>query len=81
MKILAAFKRALGMAPVVHPVESSMAKRWVKQRLLSVYPELRGDPQALEAAYRALSLDPQPGAPGEPDIVFELNVHREPDRH
>ena len=80
MKILAAFKRALGMAPVVHPVESSMAKRWVKQRLLSVYPELRGDPQALEAAYRALSLDPQPGAPGEPDIVFELNVHREPDR-
>lgn len=80
MNLLATFKRALGMAPVVHPVQSSMAKRWVKQRLLAVYPELRGDSKALDASYRALSLDPQPGAPGEPDIVFELNVHREPDR-
>lgn len=80
MNLLATFKRALGMAPVVHPIQSSMAKRWVKQRLLAVYPELRGDPKVLDDAYRALSLDPQPGTPGEPDIVFELNVHREPAR-
>jgi hypothetical protein len=80
MNLLAAFKRALGMAPVVHPIEGSMAKRWVKQRLLAVYPELRGDPKALEAAYQNLGLHAQPGGPGEPDIVFELNTHREPDR-
>ncbi len=80
MNILSRFKRALGMAPVVHPVQRGLAKRWVKQRLLAVYPELRGDPKALEAAYRSLSLEAQPGAPGEPDIVFEINAHREPDR-
>lgn len=80
MSLLNAFKRALGMAPLVHPVESSMAKRWVKQRLLAVYPELRGDPKALEAAYRELGLEPQPGGPGEPDIVFGITAHREPDR-
>ncbi len=80
MSLLGAFKRALGMGPVVHPVDRSMAKRWVKQRLLAVYPELRGDPAALEAAYRSLSLDPQPGGPGDAEIVFEIQVHREPDR-
>ncbi len=80
MSLLNAFKRALGMAPLVHPVESSMAKRWVKQRLLAVYPELRGDPKALEAAYRELGLEPQSGGPGEPDIVFGITAHREPDR-
>ncbi len=80
MSILGAFKRALGRAPLVHPVDRSMAKRWVKQRLLAVYPELRGDPAALESAYRSLSLSPQPGAPGEPDIVFEIQAHREPEQ-
>ena len=80
MSLLKAFKRAMGMAPVVHPVESSMANRWVKQRLLAVYPELRSDPKALEEAYQMLSLEAQPGSPGEPDVVFEVNIHREPDR-
>jgi hypothetical protein len=80
MSLLQAFKRAMGMAPVVHPVDGSMAKRWVKQRLLAVYPELRSDPKALEQAYQTLGLEAQPGAPGEPDVVFEINIHREPDR-
>jgi hypothetical protein len=80
MSLLQAFKRAMGMAPVVHPVDGSMAKRWVKQRLLAVYPELRADPKALEQAYQTLGLDAHPGGPGEPDVVFEINIHREPDR-
>jgi hypothetical protein len=80
MKLYAAFKRALGMAPVVHPVDGGLAKRWVKQRLLAVFPELRGNPRALEAAYRALSLDPRPGGDGEEETVFELQVHREPEQ-
>lgn len=80
MKLYAAFKRALGLAPVVHPVDASLAKRWVKQRLLAVFPELRGNPKALEAAYRQLSLEPTAGGEGEDETVFEIHVHREPDQ-
>lgn len=80
MKLYAAFKRALGMAPVVHPVDGSLAKRWIKQRLLAVFPELRGNPRALEAAYRALSLEPKSGGPGDAEMVFELQAHREPEQ-
>ncbi len=35
-----------------------MAKEWIKKRLATLYPELRGDPEALEAAYRDLDLEP-----------------------
>jgi hypothetical protein len=80
MKLYAAFKRALGMGPVVHPVDGGLAKRWIKQRLLAVFPELRGDPKALEAAYRALSLEPRPGGPGDAEWVFEVQSHREPEQ-
>ena len=80
MKLYDAFKRALGLAPVVHPVDGGLAKRWVKQRLLAVFPELRGNPRALESAYRALGLTPREGEPGEDETVFELQMHREPDR-
>ena len=79
MKIYAAFKRAIGLAPVVHPIDGGLAKRWIKQRLLVVFPELRGNPKALEAAYDALSLEPRPGGPGDLETVFELQVHREPE--
>lgn len=71
-------KRALGLGPVVHPVDRGLAKRYIKQRLIAVYPELRDNPRALEAAYRALSLDPDSDEQG--GTVYELNVHREPDR-
>ena len=80
MKIYHALKRALGLGPVLHPVEQGMAKRWIKQRLLAVFPELRGNPRALEAAYRSLSLEPRAGGPDEMETVFEIQVHREPDR-
>jgi hypothetical protein len=79
MKVYHALKRALGFGPVVHPIDQGMAKRWVKQRLLAVFPELRGNPRALEAAYRSLSLEPRPGGPDEMETVFELQVHRDPD--
>lgn len=80
MKLYAAFKRALGGAPVVHPVDGGLAKRWIKQRLLAVFPELRGNPRALEAAYRALSLEPKAGDQGDAEMVFELQAHREPEQ-
>ena len=60
-------KRALGHEPRLHPVDRQMAKHWIKQRLLAVYPEFRNDPDALEQAYQALSLEPRastnPNAP------------------
>ena len=70
---LSLFRRALGKVPPVHPIDRRMAKRWVKARLLAVYPELRDDPKALEAAYQALSLEPKAGrAEGEAHTYFEV---------
>ena len=41
----------------LHAVDRRMAKEWIKKRLATLYPELRGDPVALEAAYRDLGLE------------------------
>ena len=50
-----------------------MARRWIKQRLVAVFPELRNNPAALERAYQTLSLEPRPGQGGdEAETVFEL---------
>ena len=49
-----------------------MAKRWVKERLKVLYPELRADPRALEAAYRDLSLEALPGAGEGGEALFEV---------
>lgn len=78
MKITNMLKRVLGMGPVVHPVDGGLAKRWIKQRLIAVFPELRGNPPALEQAYRALSLEPTVGDHNE--MVFEIGCHREPEQ-
>jgi hypothetical protein len=79
MKLTNMLKRVLGMGPVIHPVDRGHARRWIKQRLLTVFPELRNDPRALEAAYQSLSLEPKAGGPGELETVFEIACHREPD--
>ena len=80
MKLTQIFKRALGLAPQVHPVDSGFARRWTKQRLASVYPELRGDPHGLEAAYRALDIEPRLSETNPAELVFEIGFHREPER-
>ena len=68
-------KRAFTRHPKLHPVEAGLAKRWIKQRLLVVFPELRNNPRALERAYRSLGLSPRPGAAeGEPETVFEMRL-------
>lgn len=43
--------------PPLHEVERRLAKEHVKRRLAAIYPELRGDPEALEHAYRELDLE------------------------
>ena len=66
-------KRAFRSEPAIHPVEHGMARRWIKQRLVAVFPELRNNPAALERAYRTLCLEPRPGQGGdEAETVFEL---------
>ena len=68
-------KRAFRSQPAMHPVEHGMARRWIKQRLVAVFPELRNNPAALERAYQTLNLEPRPGQGGEEaETVFELRV-------
>jgi hypothetical protein len=68
-------KRAFSSQPEIHPVERGMARRWIKQRLIVVFPELRNNPAALERAYQTLGLQARPGMEtGEADTVFELTV-------
>jgi hypothetical protein len=70
-RIRGAFRRDTSL----HPIDRQMARRWIKQRLVVVFPELRNNPRALEAAYRALNLDPRPGQEeGEAETVFEMTI-------
>jgi hypothetical protein len=61
--------------PKLHPIDHQMAKRWVKQRLIVVFPELRNNPAALEQAYRELGLEPRLGdEEGDAETVFVLRA-------
>jgi hypothetical protein len=72
---LSLFKRALRKAPPVHPVDRQLAKRWIKTRLLALYPELRQSPEALEAAYQALDLQPHYGTrAGDAHTYYEVTL-------
>ena len=52
-----------------------MARRWIKQRLIAVFPELRNNPVALERAYQTLGLEARQGsAPDEAATVFEMSI-------
>ena len=74
-RLLQFIKRAFAREPELHPVERGMARRWIKQRLVTVFPELRNNPAALERAYRTLGLEPRPGAtPDEASTVFEMSI-------
>ena len=41
----------------LHALDRRMAKEWIKKRLATIFPELRGDPERLEAAYQELGLE------------------------
>ena len=74
-RIFSLIQRAFRSAPAVHPVENGMARRWIKQRLTAVFPELRNNPAALERAYQTLDLEPRPGQSAvEAETVFELRM-------
>lgn len=65
-------KARLGVEPVLNRVDRLMAKRWVKERLKRMYPELRDDPVALEALYQSLSLEPREGSGKGGATLYEV---------
>ena len=73
--VLQFIKRAFIREPELHPVERGMARRWIKQRLVTVFPELRNNPVALERAYQTLGLEPRAGSgPDEAETVFQMSI-------
>gem|GEM_PF-357335 len=72
MNIFDFLRARLQGEPPVHPLDRKMARRWVKERIKRMFPELRADPRALEAAYRQLSLEPLEGAGKGGETVFEV---------
>ncbi len=68
-------RRAFRHEAPLHPVDRQMAKKWIKQRLIVVFPYLRNNPRALEQAYRSLGLEPREGHElGEEGTVFEVKL-------
>ena len=60
--------------PPLHPLDRRLAKRWVKERLKRLYPELRLDPKALEQAYQDLGVEPREGTGKGGATVFEITL-------
>ncbi|MGH8046415.1 MAG: hypothetical protein ACREKL_04145 [Chthoniobacterales bacterium] len=75
--IIEFFKRHLGAEKPLHPLDRRAAKHWVKQRLAHIFPELRGNPEALEKAYRELDMEARPGTGKGGATVFEAILPRE----
>ncbi|MFZ4588678.1 MAG: hypothetical protein ACOYNG_06795 [Terrimicrobiaceae bacterium] len=71
-------KSLAGEAPV-HPLDRRMAKRWVKERLKRVFPELRNDPAALDRAYAELGLEPIEGAGKGGATVYKITLPGDPE--
>jgi len=72
MNIFEFIKSRLQGEEPLRPLERVLAKRWVKERLKSMYPELRQDPRALEAMYQSLSLEPREGSGKGGAVLFEI---------
>ena len=58
----------------LQPLEGKMAKRWVKERLKKIYPELRNDPPALEKAYQQLGIEQHEGVCKGASTVYEITL-------
>lgn len=56
-RLIEFIKSRLPKEKPLHPMESAIAKYWVKTRLAHMFPELRTDPAALERAYQELDLE------------------------
>ncbi len=59
--------------------EIGLAKRFIKSRLKILYPQLRGDPAALERAYEKLDLAVEEVETDTGVIIYELSAPDDPD--
>ena len=74
MTIFEFLRNKLQGEPPIHPMDRRIAKRWVKERLKRLYPELRLDPKALEQAYQELGIEPREGTGRGGATVFEITL-------
>ena len=74
MTIFEFLRSRLQGEPPLHPMDRRLAKRWVKERLKRLYPDLRLDPKALEQAYQDLGIEPHEGSGRGGATVFEINL-------
>ena len=74
MTIFEFLRSRLQGEPPMHPMDRRIAKRWVKERLKRIYPELRLDPKALEQAYQDLGIEPREGTGKGGATVFEITL-------
>jgi hypothetical protein len=58
----------------VHRLERAMAKRWVKERLKRLFPELRSTPEELEKAYLRLGIESHEGKGKGGAMVYEITL-------
>jgi len=70
-------KKRFRRQPKLHPIDARIAKHYIKRRLCLMFPNLREDPQKLEAAYQALNLEPREGTEeGDAGVFFEMRIPR-----
>lgn len=74
MTIFEFLRSKLNGEPALNPLDRRIAKRWVKERLKRLYPELRLDPKALEKAYADLGIQPHEGSGKGGATVFEITL-------
>jgi hypothetical protein len=74
MTIFEFLRSKLEGEPALHPMDRRIAKRWVKERLKRIYPDLRIDPAALEQAYQELGMEPRVGTGKGGATVFEIQL-------
>jgi len=68
------FRQVFDLEPM-HPLDRGIAKKYIKQRLQVLYPDLKGNPAALEAAYQSLNMEPRAGlGKEEAPTVFEMTL-------
>ena len=70
--IMEYFRSKFAAPPPLTPIERVLAKRWVKDRLKKMYPELIGKPRELEEMYQSLNLEPRHGGGKGGEMLYEI---------
>jgi hypothetical protein len=66
------FRKRFAGEPTLRPQERRAARYWVRVRLQRLFPELKDDPDALDALYETLDLEPRPGLGKGGAVMYEI---------